>query len=156
MEAQLEKAGGHYVGKQSAYDVMKDLGFQPAKALSVYRDYLMQDAEKKDLDPAEKSALLDKAARVSATVLDKMAQSDGQRDGFRATAGERKQLMADAKAYFQERYVAVAEKLSSAVPDRIEVTELLSMGRAGAAVLSVAKLEGAKAAKKTLRTPTPC
>ena len=152
MEAQLEKVGGHYVGKQSVYDVMKDLGFQPAKALSVYRDYLMQDAAAKGLDPAVKSALLDKAARVSAMVLDKMAQRDGQRGGFRPVAGEREQLMADAKAYFQERYVAVAEKFSGAVPNRIEVTELLNMGRAGAAVLSVARRDGAEAAEKALES----
>lgn len=142
MEAATEKTG-HYVGKQSAYDVMKDLGFQPAKVLSVYRDYLMQDAAAKGLDPAVKSALLDKAARVSATVLDKMAQSGGQRDGFRTLAGERKQLMADAKEYFKERYVAVAEQLSDAVPDRVELTELLSMGRAGAKALEVSRKPGA-------------
>lgn len=142
MEAQLKEVGGHSVGKQSAYDVMKELGFQPGKVLSVYRDYLVQDAEKKDLDPAEKSALLDKAARVAAAVLDKVAQSGGQRRGFRTLAIERKQLMADAKTYFKERYVAVAEKLSDAVPNRIELTELLNMGRAGAKAVEYARGQG--------------
>ena len=50
--------------------------------------------------------------------------------------------MADAKAYFQERYIAVAEKLSDAVPNRIEPTELLSMGRAGAKAVEYARGQG--------------
>lgn len=79
-----------------------------------------------------------------------MDQADGKK-GLRLQAGARKQIKEAAEAYFKERFVAVAEEPGDAVPNRIEVTELLNMGRAGAKVISVARWTGPRPQRKPLK-----
>ncbi|WP_199227651.1 hypothetical protein, partial [Acidovorax sp. HMWF018] len=133
---------GHSVGARSALEVMKDLNFQPAKILSVYRDYLRQDAGSMKLSVGERAAARAMADKVNRAVLDTMEQKGEGKRVMRLSAGERKEIKEAAEAYFKERYVAVAEKLSDTVPDRVELTELLSMGRAGAQALEASRKPG--------------
>lgn len=143
--ADLEKVTektGHSVGARSALEVMKDLNFQPAKILSVYRDYLRQDAGSMKLSADERAAARAMADKVNRAVLDTMEQKGEGKRVMRLSAGERKEIKEAAEAYFKERYVAVAEKLSDTVPDRVELTELLSMGRAGAQALEASRKPG--------------
>lgn len=144
--ADLEKVTektGHSVGARSALEVMQDLNFQPAKILSVYRDYLRQDAGSMKLSVGERAAARAMADKVNRAVLDTMEQKGEGKRVMRLSAGERKEIKEAAEAYFKERYVAVAEKLSDTVPDRVELTELLSMGRAGAQALEASRKPGA-------------
>ncbi|WP_087746262.1 MULTISPECIES: hypothetical protein [unclassified Acidovorax] len=141
MEAATEKTG-HRVSAQSALEVMQGLNFQPAKILSVYRDYLRQDAGNEGLSDAERKALAAMANKANRAVLDAMDQEGEGKTAYRLSAGDRKQIAEAAEAYFKERYVAVAEQLSDAVPDRIELTELLSMGRDGAKAVAFARGQG--------------
>lgn len=141
MEAATKKTG-HRVRAQSALEAMQDLKFQPAKILSVYRDYLRQDAGNEKLSDAERKALTAMANKANLAVLDTMDQKGEGKTAYRLSAGDRKQIAQAAEAYFKERYVAVAEQLSDAVPDRIELTELLSMGRAGAKAVEFAHKPG--------------
>jgi hypothetical protein len=141
MEAVTKKTG-HRVRAQSALEAMQDLKFQPAKILSVYRDYLRQDAGNDKLTDDERKTLTAMANKANRAVLDAMDQKGEGKTVFRLAAGERKAIKGAAEAYFKERYVAVAEQLSDAVPDRIELTELLSMGRDGAKAVEFARGEG--------------
>lgn len=145
MEKSLEAAGGHAVGARSALEVMQDLDFQPAKILSVYRDYLRQDAAGTKLTDAERKPLKAQANLANRAVMDAMDQGAGKtgKTAFRLSAGERKAVQEAAQAYFKERYVAVAEKLSDRDPSRIEVTEVLNMARAGAQSVAFARKDEA-------------
>ncbi len=141
--SEATKKAGHTVAARSAYEVMRDLNFSIGKIISVYRDYLRQDADAEGVGADERKALLAAAERANRAVLDSLAAKgkDGKlvKTVFRLSAGERKEIAQAAEAYFKERYVAVAEKLSDAVPNRIELTELLNMGRAGAKVVEYAR-----------------
>jgi len=185
MEAVTKKTG-HRVRAQSALEVMQDLKFQPAKILSVYRDYLRQDAGNDKLTDDERKTLTAMANKANRAVLDVMDAGGGRTNtaeltpgqqpikdfkrktslemaledyfvahgmkgkpagkeggsGERVDKAERKEIAQAAEAYFKERYVAVAEQLSDAVPDRIELTELLSMGRDGAKAVEFARNQG--------------
>lgn len=144
--SEATKKAGHTVAARSAYEVMRDLNFSIGKIISVYRDYLRQDADAEGVGADERKALLAAAERANRAVLDSLAAKgkDGKlvKTVFRLSAGERKEIARAAEAYFKERYVAVAEKLSDAVPNRIELTELLNMGRAGAKVVEYARSQG--------------
>lgn len=141
--SEATKKAGHTVAARSVYEVMRDLNFSTGKIISVYRDYLRQDADAEGVGADERKALLAAAERANRAVLDSLAAKgkDGKlvKTVFRLSAGERKEIAQAAEAYFKERYVAVAEKLSDAVPNRIELTELLNMGRAGAKAVEYAR-----------------
>ncbi len=142
LEKATEKAGGHSVSARSAHEVMKDLNFQPAKVLSVYRDYLLQDAGSVKFSVSEREQFRAQAEKANRAVLDAMDQKGAGKTVFRLSAGERAEIAKAAEAYFKERYVAVAEKLSDSAPGRVEMTELLSMGRAGAKAVEYARSLG--------------
>ncbi|MBS0453941.1 MAG: hypothetical protein JSS14_21785 [Proteobacteria bacterium] len=122
-----EDNGSYVVSAKSAREVMKDLGYGNAKALSLYRDYLRQDAEKAPM--AERRAAREQVNQVNKAVLDAMDQGKGQQ--YRLTPKERRQILKDAQAYFDERFVVTAEQLSDRDPSQISRTELMDLGRQG-------------------------
>ena len=100
--ADLEKATektGHNVSARSALEVMQGLKFQPAKILSVYRDYLRQDAAKEGLSAEERKAQMAMANKANRAVLDTMEQKGEGKHVLRLSAGERKEIVPGASHF---------------------------------------------------------
>lgn len=73
--ARMEKSVGprYMVSARSARDVMDDLGYEPAKVLSVYRDYLRQDAAREGTPLVQRKYLREQANLADRAIIDEMA-----------------------------------------------------------------------------------
>lgn len=125
----------------SVSQYMKEEGYDPARKLSLYRDYLRQDlvASAKTMTPEQKAAAMAELRQIGTVMSDAIDQKDGKTAALRLSPGERRAVLAAADKYFDERYMAVAEQMIDATPEQLSAGEIKVMGELGDRIYEYAR-----------------
>lgn len=125
----------------SVSQYMKEEGYDPTSKLSLHRDYLRQDlaANAKTLTPEQRTAALAELRRIGTVMSDAMDQKAGKTAALRLSPGERRAALDAADKYFDERYMAVAEQMTDAVPEQVSAGEAKVMSELGDRIYDYAR-----------------
>lgn len=132
----------------SVSEYMKREGYDPARKLSLYRDYLRQElaADAGNMTPKQRTAALAEIRKVGVAIVDVVDQKAGKTDALRLSPGERREVRQAADKYFDERYMAVAEQMTDAAPDQMSGGEVMDMAELGKRVYEFARTKGSEKA----------
>jgi len=151
-----ENTGGFEVEAVTARSIMEDQKMQPGKVLQLYRDYLRQDATSKaplDTDPVKAAAqqkerkdAAEKASLVAGLLSRSVEQSKTGKadpDAMKTDTDLSAMMMAEARAYFDERQVVVAKSLTDTDPTRMTRADAMELIEAGKKRVDEARKPGA-------------
>lgn len=125
-------------------EVMDELGLEPVKRLQLFRDYMIQEAQKIEAsegrtEAAEAMRNASKLARAYLLdIMDGVAGGERKAEKFRTTPKEREFVRRQADRYFQTRFMIVAEPMTDQVPEELTPANLKRFAsRADAAIASM-------------------
>lgn len=118
-------------------EYLDEEGADPARRISLYRDYLRQDAAGKGLTPEQRKAYGKMISLTNRVLMDQMDGNDGA--GLRTSPEERKQIRAAANRYFSNRIVAIGEQEMDATPEQLSGPEVKEMADLGARIFAKAR-----------------
>lgn len=124
--------GGKWEVKSvSVKDYLDEEGADPLRRVSLYRDYLRQDAANENLTPAERKNLMARVRNLGSVIGDVLGQQKGNTSGLRMSPSDRKRAVAAANDYFADRFINVADQITNAVPEQISAGEIDAMAEMG-------------------------
>lgn len=125
-------------------EVMDELGLEPVKRLQLFRDYMIQEAQRIEASEGrtEAAEVMRNASKLARAylldIMDGVAGGERKAEKFRTTPKEREFVRRQADRYFQTRFMIVAEPMTDQVPEELTPANLKRLAsRADAAIASM-------------------